>query len=201
MGPPLLSHSLLVPLLVFLAEMTVVTLGTLRIICISRGRKHLAPLLGFFEVLTWLFAITQVMTNLGEWDCVVAFALGFTLGNYLGMAVEQRLALGSVVVRAFFSQDPTELVTRLRSSNYGVTCVEGKGSRGPVQIVMTVIKRKQLEVVMAMIKTSQPGAFCAVDDLQDTCSGIFPTKTAERGSLLPVGLRVFRRPEPLEKTG
>ena len=78
------------PLFIFLAEVCVVTLGTLRIIFVARGQKLLAPLLGFFEVFIWLLAISQIMQNLSDWSCFVAFALGFTLGNFLGIHHRER---------------------------------------------------------------------------------------------------------------
>src|SRR5215471_4871039 len=77
------------PLLVFVAELTVVTLSTLRIIFLSRGNKLLAPILGFFEVTIWLFAIGQVMQNLQDPGCFLGFAGGFTLGNFLGILIEK----------------------------------------------------------------------------------------------------------------
>src|SRR5438445_8375460 len=73
------------PLLVFFAETCVVTLSTVRTIFVARGWKSLAPLLGFFEVSIWLFAITQVMQNLTNLSCSIAFAGGFSLGNFLGI--------------------------------------------------------------------------------------------------------------------
>ena len=88
------------PLFIFVAEMCVVTLCTLRTIFISRGMKCIAQALGFFEVLTWLYAIGEVMKNVSDFRCSLAFASGFTLGTFLGILIEQKLALGSVVVRA-----------------------------------------------------------------------------------------------------
>jgi uncharacterized protein YebE (UPF0316 family) len=98
---------LTVPLLIFAAEVCVVTLSTVRIIFISQGRKFLAPLLGFFEVGTWLFAIGQVMKNLNDPSCYLAFAAGFTLGNFLGILLEGRLALGTLLVRVITPRDPS----------------------------------------------------------------------------------------------
>jgi hypothetical protein len=84
--------SLQLPLLVFFAETIVLTLATLRTICIAKGNKRSAALLGFFEVCCWLFAIGQVMQNLSDFRCAVAFAAGFALGNYLGVFIEQKIA-------------------------------------------------------------------------------------------------------------
>lgn len=161
------------PVLIFFAEMAVVTVGTLRIIFVARGAKFLAPCLGFFEILMWLFAIGQVMSNLSEPACFIAFALGFTLGNYLGILVEKKLALGSLLVRLITNRDASGLVHQLRAANFGVTCVQGEGSRGPVQVVFTVLKRKQLDEVVEMIERHHPNAFYTVDQVQ-AAEGGFP---------------------------
>lgn len=187
--------SLTVPLMIFFAEMTVVTIGTLRIIFISRGHKYLAPILGFFEILIWLFAISQVMQNLGHAPCFLAFALGFTLGNFLGIWIERKLALGMVVVRVITQRDCGILVDTLRAANFGVTCVEGQGAKGPVMIIMTVIKRKQLWRVTAMIRAYQPNAFYSVDDLQIAAEGIFPTQQGRTPSFLPSAFNWRRKGE------
>src|ERR1700688_2352145 len=86
------------PLIIFFAEMLVVTLSTIRIIFIARGMKKLAAVIGLFEVAIWLFAIGQTMKNLGDLRCSAAFAIGFSLGNYLGVLIHDKLAMGHLVV-------------------------------------------------------------------------------------------------------
>ena len=93
---------------IFVAEMCVVTLCTVRTIFVARGMKFLAPLLGFFEVSIWLFAIGQIMQNLSNLGCYLGFAGGFTAGNYLGVLVEQRLGLGTLVVRIITPRESWE---------------------------------------------------------------------------------------------
>lgn len=181
--------SFAIPLMIFAAEVAVVTIGTLRIIFVARGQKLLAPLLGFFEVAIWLFAIGQTMQNLSDWMCYVSFALGFTLGNWLGIRIENWLAIGAATVRIFTNRDATALIESLRAASFGVTTVEGEGATGKVQIVMTVIKRKQLADVVALIEAHQPGAFYAVDELQSSSEGIFPA-SKERPGIIP--LPIFR---------
>lgn len=185
------------PVAIFLAEMCVVTLGTLRIIFVARGHKFLAPLLGFFEILTWLFAIGQVIHNLDDPACFLAFAAGFTLGSFLGVLIEEKLALGMAAVRVFMRCDPCRLIDGLRAADFGVTCVAGAGASGPVQIVMTVVKRRQLPTVLALVETHAPHAFYAIDELQDVGQGVFPESksAAKRAFPSAVGLmhRVFHR--------
>jgi uncharacterized protein YebE (UPF0316 family) len=166
----------LLPLFIFVAETCVVTISTLRTIFVARGMKYLAPLLGFFEVSIWLFAIGQVMQNLTDLSCSAAFAGGFTLGNFLGILLEEKLAMGRVVVRFITCRNAADLAAGLRSAGYGVTCVNGQGSRGPVQILLTVVARKQLESVLGLARQFDPKIFYSVDELQAAAEGVTPTR-------------------------
>src|SRR5262245_7219478 len=116
------AESLLwLPVLVFLAETCVVTLSTLRIIFVARGLKFLASGIGFFEITIWLFAIGQIMRHLDHIGCFLGFAAGFTLGNWLGVLIEKKLALGTQVVRVITSHDASELMEGLKAAGFGVT--------------------------------------------------------------------------------
>lgn len=171
----------ILPILVFLAELCVVTLGTLRIIFISRGKKGLAPVVGFFEITIWLFAIGQVVQNLHDAGCFLGFAGGFTLGNFLGLQIEKWLALGNVVVRTVTHKDATGLIASLRAAHFGVTSLDAEGGKGPVKLVFMVVRRKELEAVLLLIRRFDPKAFYSVDDIQDAGSGIFPDRKRVRG--------------------
>jgi uncharacterized protein YebE (UPF0316 family) len=180
------------PLLIFLAELCVVTLGTLRIIFLARGRKILAPALGFFEVSIWLFAIGQIMQNLADFTCYLAFAGGFTAGNFLGVLIEKKLALGTVVVRHITNKDAGELIASLQAAGFGVTSEDAQGATGPVKIVFTVVRRKELESVIDIITGFDPKAFYLVDELQSTASGIFSSAKGCAKGLVPSSLWPFR---------
>lgn len=183
------SFAPLLALGIFFAEMCVVTVGTLRIIFIARGWRYLAPVLGFVEVVIWLFAISQVMQHLGSPECFLAFALGFTAGNFLGMHIERKLAMGKVIVRIVTHKDAGDLMEELRAGNFGYTCVQGEGATGPVRIVMTVVKRRQLDEVLRLVETVHPRAFYAVDELQDSSEGVFPSAKPQRSAVLPSALQ------------
>jgi uncharacterized protein YebE (UPF0316 family) len=168
------------PLIIFVAEMCVVTLSTIRIIFIARGMKKLAAVIGLVEVSIWLFAIGKVMQNLSDLRCSAAFAIGFALGNYLGILIHDLLAMGHVVVRIITGRDPSDLLDELTAADYGVTCVDGMGAKGPVQIVMTVIKRRHLDRVVSIIKQFDSNVFYSVDDLHSTAAGVFPLQQPRR---------------------
>jgi uncharacterized protein YebE (UPF0316 family) len=182
----------LLPLVVFVAELCVVTLCTLRIIFLSRGMKYLAPALGFFEVTIWLFAVGQVMQNLQDPGCFLGFAGGFTLGNYFGILIEKRLALGAAVVRTVTHKDAADLVDGLRGAGYGVTSLDAEGATGPVKVVLTVVPRRELDGVLAVVRRFDPAAFYSVDELQEVGPGIFPERRGLRGAV-PAVLQPSRR--------
>ena len=168
--------SLLTPLIIFLAEACVVTIATMRSIFVSRGMKAAAAGLGLVEASIWLFAVGQVFQNLSNVSCSIAYAAGFTLGNYLGVLLEQKVAVGNVSLRVVTRRDVVGLVQSLTVAGYGVTRLNAIGSTGPVQVVLTVVKRKELSRVIALIKSFDSGVFYSVDDLHSAGSGVFPAK-------------------------
>jgi uncharacterized protein YebE (UPF0316 family) len=165
---------ILLPLLIFLSRVADVGLGTVRVIFISRGMKYLAPIIGFFEISVWLLAIGQVMQNLSNPVCYIAYALGFAIGSYVGISIAEKLSLGKVLFRVVTQRDPTALVNALRDKGFGVTAVDGKGAYGPVGIIFTIIPRKKLPGIFDIIQTHNPRAFCTVEEIGTTYDGVFP---------------------------
>jgi uncharacterized protein YebE (UPF0316 family) len=156
----------ILPALIFLARILDVTFGTLRIIFVSRGLGVLAALVGFFEVLIWILAIGQVMQNLQNWITYVAYALGFSAGNYVGVLIERRIAIGNLIVRIITRREANELVNFLWKAGYGVTSVDAMGETGPVKVIFSIVKRKKLPEVLAIIKRYNPNAFYTIEDVR-----------------------------------
>ena len=173
----------LLPLLIVLSRVVDVTLGTIRIIYIARGMRYLAPFFGFFEILVWLLAIGQIMRNLTNPLYYLAYAVGFTLGNFVGILVEERLAIGSVVIRIITQKDSDTLIDRLRGQGYGVTVLNAIGSTGMVKVIFTIVKRKNLEEVIDEVRQYNPKAFFSVEDVRTAREGIFPPAREGRGFL------------------
>ncbi len=162
------------PVLIFLARIMDVTLSTLRIVFVSKGMKHLSPIIGFFEVLIWLLAIGQIMRNMDNFVNYVAYAGGFAAGTYIGLLVENKLAVGNVIVRIITKKNPSKLVNYLRSEGYGVTVVNAMGGKGSSKIVLTVVKRKDLKNAAKIIRKFNPNAFYSVEDIRYVNKGKFP---------------------------
>jgi uncharacterized protein YebE (UPF0316 family) len=180
---------IIVPLLIFLARVADVTIGTLRIVFVSRGRRRLAPVLGFVEVLIWTIAISQIMKNLDNPVSYVAYAAGFAAGTFVGLYVEDKLAIGTLIVRVIMAHRAGDLIERLHAAQYGVTSVDAHGATGNVNLIYTVIKRKDLAGVMAIVHAINPKAFLSVEEVRTAKEGIFPPASAYHGPRL----RLFPR--------
>jgi uncharacterized protein YebE (UPF0316 family) len=173
------------PLLIFLSRIADVPLGTVRLIFVSRGMKYLAPLVGFFEVLIWILVIGQIMQHLSNPLCYIAYAGGFATGNFIGILVAEKLSLGMVMIRVITPKEIAGFVECLKERRYGVTCVDGQGANGPVEIVFTIVPRREVDAVVAMIKRLSPQAFYTIEEVDFAEQGVFPIrKTWQQSSFL-----------------
>jgi uncharacterized protein YebE (UPF0316 family) len=185
------------PLLIIVARMIDVTLGTLRIIFVSRGNRLAAPIMGFFEVLVWIVAISQIMQNLNNPLTYFAYAFGFAIGNYLGIIAEDKLAIGLLVIRMFVIESDENIKKKIIEAGYGVTSIKGKGATGEVTILYSVIKRKDLDSFLKIINEGNPKLFYSVETARDAHLGIYPPNTGsmpnERGYFLRKMVGGFRK--------
>ncbi len=168
----------ILPLIVFLARIADVTVGTIRIIFVARGKKYLAPLLGFVEVFIWITVVAQIVGGAQNMVAYLAYASGFAVGNYVGMLVEEKLAIGTLVIRVILPKDESALVDSLRTKGYGVTYAEGQGANGPVMLIYTIVMRKELDRVVSLIQECHPNAFFTVEELRSSAQGIFPVRSS-----------------------
>ena len=169
-----------VPVLIFLARVCDMSLDTIRVIFMSKGIRYLPAIIGFFEVIIWLVAIGQVMNNLTNAVCYIAYGAGFATGTIVGMAIEEKLSLGLSSVRIITKEDPAELVQFLRAHNYGVTSIDAEGGTGRVKMVFTIIKRQDLQHVVGIIKDFNPNAFYSVEEVKSVAEGVFPARNSHR---------------------
>ncbi|MFC6618376.1 DUF2179 domain-containing protein [Deinococcus radiophilus] len=161
-----LSTALLLnALMIFSLRIIDVSLGTLRIGMIVRGRRNLAAVLSFFESLIWLVAAAQVLGNLESPVQFVAYAGGYAAGTLVGAWIEQWLAVGKVVMRAFVPVNAPDVAAALRSAGYYVTALNGSGRDGDVRVLFSVIPRKQSSKVLRLIEEVYPKAFVTIEEV------------------------------------
>lgn len=167
---------IILPIIIFIARICDVTLGTIRIILISRGKRSIAPFLGFFEVLIWIVVIGQLVQNIHSITAYFMYAAGFAAGNFIGMWLEDKIAIGMVLVRIILPQGGEEVAHTLHEKGYGVTFYDGEGSNGPVKLIFTIVKRKSLDDVKTIVHQYHPMAFITVEDIRSAEAGVFPVQ-------------------------
>jgi uncharacterized protein YebE (UPF0316 family) len=190
---PVLFGYVILPLLIFCARIVDVSMSTFRIVFVARGMKHLAPVVGFFEILIWLVAIGQIFRNLNNVVCYLAYAGGFATGNFVGIYIAEKIAIGKVMLRIVTSRDSTELQHLLKERNYGVTTVDAQGAHGMVKILFSIIPRRSLPDVLALVQRCNPRAFYAIEDVRSASEGIFPIANGLFGSGFPGSIRSLRK--------
>jgi uncharacterized protein YebE (UPF0316 family) len=157
---------IVLPLLIFFARICDVSIGTIRIIFVSKGIKYLATILGFFEILIWLLAISQIMQNITNVFYYVFYAGGFAMGNFFGIIIDEKLSIGTVGVRIITRREAQVLIDALKKANYGITAVDADGSKGKVKIIYTVVNRQNIENVIKIVKVYNPKAFYSIEDVR-----------------------------------
>ncbi len=168
------------PIIIFFSRVCDVSLGTIRHVFISKGFRKIVPILGFFEVLIWIVVVAQVMKNLNNIACYLAWAGGFATGTYVGLRIEEKLALGLQVIRIITNQACDDLLNALKKENHGITVVDAQGAMGPVKMVFTIIQRKNVQSVVKLIREHNPSAFYSIEDIKDSNQGVF-TENSSRG--------------------
>lgn len=179
--PELLPY--VMPVIIFFARITDVTIGTMRIVFITRGNRMVATLLGFCEVFVWLLIVSQVITNMDNIFNFFAYAAGYASGNYIGLFVENKLAIGNLIVRIITQIPATQLINYFEAMDYRYTNIPAEGNTGAVNVLFTVIKRKDLPNIIEQVKTYNPQAVYTVEDVRAVSDGSLPKEDAEMNYL------------------
>lgn len=161
------------PVIIFFGRICDVTLGTLRIIFVSKGERTKAPIVGFFEVFIWVVIISQIFTHANSLISYLAYAAGYAAGNYVGIWVENRIAFGYQLFRIYTKKDGTALVRKLNENGFGSTYIKGEGAVSEVGVIETVVSRKSGKKVKELLSSFDPHLFYFIEDIRSKEKGIF----------------------------
>ncbi len=167
----------ILPLLIFFLRIADVSIGTIRIIFVSRGNKVIAPILGFFEVFVWVIAISSIIQHLDNWVTYVAYAGGFATGNFIGMLIEERLAMGILLLRIVTKKELIGLREALNDQGFGTTTVAAHGKLTEVNMIYTIVKRKDIQKAITLVKKFNPAAFYTIEDIRYVSQKNFPVNS------------------------
>lgn len=158
---------------IFFAKIVEVSLATVRIVLVNRGEKVKGAIIGFFEVMIWVIVISNVLDGLSEDPLkLIVYCLAFALGNYFGVIVENKLAIGTACIQAVVGDEvKNDLNDALRTKGFGVTTIQGEGKDGPVDVLMIYLKRKSVPEAISEIRTVCPNALVTVNDVRSLRNG------------------------------
>lgn len=166
----------LLPVIIFFGRIVDVALGTLRIIFVSKGEKNKAPLIGFVEVFIWVVVISQILVRANDMVSYLSYAAGYAAGNYIGLLIEDRIAYGIVLCRIYTQKNGKELVQILNKMDVGATMTHGTGSTNEVDIIETVVGRKEFKKLVNTLNDFDNNIFYVVEDVRSKQNGIFPKR-------------------------
>lgn len=149
-------------LLIMAFRISDVSIGTFRMIMVVQAKKYIAAALGFFEVLIWLIAMRFVFQNLDSYANLIGYAMGFAIGNIIGITLEEKLAIGYIQVNVISRKKSKEIAQRLRESKFAVTILPGEGASGTVNVEILIIKRKNLKAVRSIIESVDKECFITI---------------------------------------
>jgi uncharacterized protein YebE (UPF0316 family) len=167
------AYPLLLAFSIFLLRVTNMTLDTLRVLFVVRGRKLQVWVMGFLQSALWIMAITAALSNLDNIINVIAYAAGFATGNVIGMRIEERLAIGHVHMRIISSHRGSAISESLRSSGYAVTELPARGKDGTVSVINCSVLRRDIGRIRAEVSDIDPDAFITIEDMRPLNRGFW----------------------------
>jgi uncharacterized protein YebE (UPF0316 family) len=163
----------LAALTIFCLRIGDMSMDTIRVLFVVRGRKSLAWILGFVQSIIYLVAISSVLTHLSNPLNIVGYAAGFATGNVIGMLVDDRMAIGHLQFTIISSNLGNSIAEKLRESGFGVTEISGRGRDGTVTMLHCGVMRKDKERVEAVAREADPGAFVSAEEMRPLRRGFW----------------------------
>jgi uncharacterized protein YebE (UPF0316 family) len=159
--------------LIFALRVSDMTLDTLRVLVVMRGRKGIAWVLGFFQAMIFVIAITSVLSNLDNPLNILAYAAGFATGNVVGMLIEERLAIGHIQLSIVSPRRGAALAERLREEGYAITEISARGKDGVVTLLSCSVLRKNVSKVQQLVNEVDDSAFITAEDVRPVRRGFW----------------------------
>jgi uncharacterized protein YebE (UPF0316 family) len=160
-------------LLIFALRVSDMSLDTLRMLFVMRGKKQVAWGLGFFQSMIFVVAITSVLKNMNNPLNVIGYAAGFATGNVVGMFIEERLAIGHILLSIISSRRGNAVADKLRAEGYAVTEIPARGKDGMVTLLNCNVLRRNVEKVRQMVNGVDEEAFITADDVRPVRRGFW----------------------------
>lgn len=165
--------------LILLARLIEVSIGTLRVILMNKGYRLISSVLAFIEVLIWVVVASRVLIGIQDnYLKAIIYSLGFASGVYFGSVIESKVALGTILIQAILPIDKgIEIAANLREEGLGVTTVNAEGKDSEKLVLMIYSKRRGKDKIISKIKSLEESALIVSNDVSTLQGGyISPTR-------------------------
>jgi uncharacterized protein YebE (UPF0316 family) len=159
--------------LIFFLRVGDMSLDTLRVLFVMRGKKQVAWILGFIQSAIFILAIGKVLTQITNPLNIIGYAAGFATGNVVGMIIEERIAIGHILVNIISPRRGSAIVSHLRQNGYAVTELSGRGKDGMVSMINCSVLRKKVGAVHTLVNEIDPEAFITAEDVRPIRRGFW----------------------------
>ncbi len=155
------------------AKIIEVSLGTIRMVLITKGERKIGAFIAFFEVSLWVILVSNVLNNIAEDPLkVIAYALGFSLGNFIGSWIEEKIGIGLSEMNVIVKEEHgLQLANEMRERGYAVTMMHGEGKLHPRSILLMYVPRKKVKRCVDIIKETQESAVITISDKKPIYGG------------------------------
>ncbi|MFA6801270.1 MAG: DUF5698 domain-containing protein [Acholeplasmataceae bacterium] len=152
---------------IFFAKIIEVTIGTMRVILITKGFRRPGTILAFFEIMLWVFVASSVLSTITEMPIKgIVYSAGFVAGIYIGSLLESHLAVGKMEIRAIASLPSSVLIiSALREAGYGLTSVDAHGKDDVRVLIIIFANRKNKDKVIKIIKSADDKALVVAQEI------------------------------------
>ena len=164
----------LTALLIFALRIVDVSIGTVRVIYTIRGQKLVSTGLGACESFIWIFAISRAFKYVDNPLSMAGWALGFATGTFVGIALDQWIGSGSILMRVISRNHAQRLRELLHGEGFGVTAIQGQGRDGDVLVIFVVAPRKRTNDLLELVQRIDPDAFITVEPVAKAIGGYVP---------------------------
>jgi len=147
------------------------TLATLRLLSLVRGRIASTWLLAFVQSFFFLTTVAGVMDNADSLANILAFAGGYSTGLFLGISLEERFASGFSLLRMISAARGEQLLSSLHEAGFGATILSGKGLKGVVSLILCYAPRKQSQSIVETAESIDPEVFITSEHVRRHTGG------------------------------
>ena len=152
------------------------SMQTITVLMVSQGKKLPAWILAFSKSLIFVIAIRAVLLGLDDWQKLIGYAAGFATGLVVGMAIEERVAMGYTHLRVISKKRGEMLADILRDEGYAVTDVAARGMEGTGSLLNLNVRRKQAPAAVQLISKTDPEAFITAEAVRAVQKGFWKNR-------------------------